>query len=585
MKEDGGIPVKDISTRKVNEQNLISGVVCLTHERLFEKGQMGRQVGPAMQRYDEDENVTCNIIRALHLPSLPNNLLFDWTERVANKAWPDAYLRRKIMQSGCELIPEGHGMSKSPQVEFRFSLTLAERWLMFDLNITQIRCLVLMKILIKTFIGSQTEFPDVVTSYFCKTALWYVIEDSGNVDWDHDHLLPYTMKCLQWLVRSLDDNMLPNYFIPKHDLLEGQLDKETRSLVVRILSGIISRPQDSLSQLATDDIGPRFLHKNSQVIRQVLKPVGEIKYAILNQAIGYHMFKFLLKLNALVYVELRQGDSDYNINKVKEYIALCDRFEGKGEEEMRFAVGLIKPVLYTTLGCLLGAKSTSGSSKAVLEALKWLQIGTESDLTSGRLKLASAFYSKAEYKRAEEILAEIETEYSGDYVMKVCGCRPNIRFQMRRGFYDGAIYHLDGHAVHTQCAYCVIFTRSEKSCVPIEFQKEMYRSTPKEVKRRQQKDYWMDWACVDAFPFLHFLQYLTYRALDDRKRSDRALHILHELVEAEDWYHKETIWNLLGQCYETKGDSEKAMLCYRRSTDILPTNNAANALKRKLKTK
>lgn len=585
MREDAGIPVKDILKNKINEHNLVAGVVCLTHERLFQKGNAGKLVGHVIQRYDEDEDLMENVERSLYLPKLPKDLLNDWFQRTSNKRWPDSELREAIIRSDCVLVPVGHKKSRSPQVEFRFSLINAERYLMLDMNIVQIRCLILMKFLIRNNSQGQSILKDVITTYFLKTSLWYVKEETGNEGWDHDHLLSCTIRCLKWLRDRIDANFLPGYFLPAANLLEDQFDEESRTAVSRKLSAIILSPSDVISVIEFDDLGQRFLLKNSQMIPKVLNPPGEIKFDILYELVGYHMFQFLTKFNSVIYARMRNCDVDFNIKMMKEALAKCKKLTISRYDAMRHAVKLIIPILCSIQGCLLGAHNTNRNLAKALKAEEWLLLGNNSDMTSGRLKLASAYYSYGEYRRAEKVLQQIEDEYSAEYVMRVCGCRPQKRFPIPRGFFDGSVHYIDENILQLQCAYCVVFTRSEKPCVPTQFASEMYRSSPKEIRRRKEGDFWMDWACVDSYPYLYFLQYLTFDALRDRKQSLIAFRILERQAEEENWYHAETVYNLLGQCYEKEGDGVKAFACYKRSSEIMPTNNAANTFKRRLRSK
>ncbi|KAH3754197.1 hypothetical protein DPMN_188860 [Dreissena polymorpha] len=102
-----------------------------------------------------------------------------------------------------------------------------------------------------------------------------------------------------------------------------------------------------------------------------------------------------------------------------------------------------------------------------------------------------------------------------------------------------------------------------------------------EVAQRDYNDNcWMDCAEVDARPFLHYLQYLTYGGLGQRDKQLHALTVLESYMcdksSKINLYHLETAGNLLGHCYEMEGDYEGALYCYEQSLRFLGTNNAAN---------
>jgi len=88
----------------------------------------------------------------------------------------------------------------------------------------------------------------------------------------------------------------------------------------------------------------------------------------------------------------------------------------------------------------------------------------------------------------------------------------------------------------------------------------------------------MDWAEVDARPFMLYLQYLTFGGLRERQRQLQALQGLWDIctITLEDIYHPETVANLLCHCLEMEGDMEGALVGYNASRDFMPRNNAAN---------
>ncbi|KAH3896887.1 hypothetical protein DPMN_021071 [Dreissena polymorpha] len=132
-------------------------------------------------------------------------------------------------------------------------------------------------------------------------------------------------------------------------------------------------------------------------------------------------------------------------------------------------------------------------------------------------------------------------------------------------------------------ACCVRFTRHEAHCAPYVLWFEMNRAmTEEEVAQRDcaVKWIWMDYAEVDACPFLHYLQYLTYAGQGERTKQLYALEVLESYIldprNEFNMYHPETALNLLGHCYEMEGDYQMALYIYEASLFEFGTNNAAN---------
>jgi len=115
----------------------------------------------------------------------------------------------------------------------------------------------------------------------------------------------------------------------------------------------------------------------------------------------------------------------------------------------------------------------------------------------------------------------------------------------------------------------------------------MYRAVGDDVDYRNDAErQWMDWAEVDARPFLLYLQYLTYRGQGVRHRQLEAFIGLEEIVTSSDkqrnLYHPETVVNLFCHCCELEGDVQRALRTYSRLVQYIPRNNAANWHKHRL---
>ncbi|KAH3740552.1 hypothetical protein DPMN_047258, partial [Dreissena polymorpha] len=129
---------------------------------------------------------------------------------------------------------------------------------------------------------------------------------------------------------------------------------------------------------------------------------------------------------------------------------------------------------------------------------------------------------------------------------------------------------------------CVRFIRQESYCTPAILLFEMNRNNTEEevAQRNNAEKLWMDSAEVDARPFLHYLQYLTYGGLGERDKQLHALGVFEsymlDLRNMLHMYHVETSLNLLGHCYEMEGNVNAALHYYQQSLLQGATNNPAN---------
>ncbi|XP_053403277.1 uncharacterized protein LOC128558361 [Mercenaria mercenaria] len=129
--------------------------------------------GPACT--NEDLNV--DIVIAFPCKRWPSEAEL-WMFRYYTNQSNNIHLIRQAVQSGCFLVGTGYSSSQNERLEWRISTSMAERDIMSSMNITQVRCYVLLKMIMKTFI--TPDFPDTVSSFHCKTVLMHLIENSKN---------------------------------------------------------------------------------------------------------------------------------------------------------------------------------------------------------------------------------------------------------------------------------------------------------------------------------------------------------------------------------------------------------------------
>jgi tetratricopeptide (TPR) repeat protein len=204
-------------------------------------------------------------------------------------------------------------------------------------------------------------------------------------------------------------------------------------------------------------------------------------------------------------------------------------------------------------------------------------LGLDSDVASGKLKLASLFYCTGDIERTELILKNIEQCYDLSVVEPVCGCY-DFKNGARRERFNRVCYESneEWQLLKQITASCVCFIRCEINCCPFEFQHEMFRSTQEDLAYRSEDDNWMDIAVVDSLTYLYFLQYKTYSRLGRQDDKQRALSNIARTIDVEpNLGHRETALNILGHCMEEENNVENALKCYARSLQIRGRNNSA----------
>ena len=218
----------------------------------------------------------------------------------------------------------------------------------------------------------------------------------------------------------------------------------------------------------------------------------------------------------------------------------------------------------------------------------WYNAAIYTDVASTRLKLASMLYCKGDLNMAADVLNNVERSYENT-VIAICGCYRMDPFVTKpRKEFTELLYECDTDILMTnKVAYCVRFLRQEAFCAPPILHYEMIRSLGDDIQHRNHIDYvWINWAVVDSRPFLHYLQYLTFRGLGIRHRQLQALSSLYvsllDGLDEKQLFHPETATHLYAHCLEIEGRTNDALGLYLASQESLPRNNAANLHIRRL---
>ncbi|XP_045210717.2 uncharacterized protein LOC123562132 [Mercenaria mercenaria] len=532
------------------------------------------QHGPSWARQGIPGIKDSDHVPAMHCKSWPYEATA-WLDRKRIGSWPTADMKRFAANNGCFVVPVGSKVSQSPELEWRISTSQAERCVMFSLNITQIRCYVLMKMILKTFLHHAGE--GNISSFMCKTILLYCIENTHSNAWQESNLFTWLSCCLHVLYKCLQQENCPHFIIPENNLMAGQFSPEVKALLLERTSFLIQTDGQALLEVQIDDLGQRLQIKLN-MLYQIAENISSKKenYLCISGRSLHDIASNIPLCSGETLLKIIQNSPVTTVQTLLNVIAHYKRCYIKGSKLEQKACSLLTPLVCSTLGTTIASINIQTNNALPPEALDWLSAGLNSDVASSRLKLSSVFYSVGNMIETEFILRNTEGHYGFGITEAVCGCYEHFTDTILRMFAEAA-YHQNEEVVRNVCAFCVKFTPAETHCVPRELQYEMNRSTLADLLHRDEvHDYWMDWAVVDSLPYLYFLQYKTYRHLQRSDDQHQALANLARTVETEvNLGHRETALNLLGQCMEQENQPNKALICYMRSLKIRERNNAA----------
>ncbi|XP_053405224.1 uncharacterized protein LOC123523185 isoform X1 [Mercenaria mercenaria] len=526
---------------------------------------IGVNNGPAYTDPGQPGTTEVDNVPAFHCNSWPLQAR-QWLDKQGVGQWPSDDMKRYCSNTGCFVVGVGSKGSENEELEWRISTSFAERCLMFSLNITQIRCYVLMKMILKTYIKPLYE--GTITSFMCKTVMFKLIANTHSNFWRENNLLVCLSFCLFALYNSVLNENCPHFIIPGNNLMAGHIAQESKPHILEILQYIINSEGTALLRIECDALGARLQLKlnNLSLFSKRCFTSGFLLNTtaqIINDSISECLRCISNSSNEVAIQTL--------LKYIFKLVIISNQCQGLEKRVCR----LLAPCFCTTLGSTLASLNIQQYSGISVEALTWITLGLNTDVSSSKLKLASMFYCIGDSNRTELVLRDIEGSYNQNIVEPICNCHYYIKQAYRRGFNAISDNHNE-EAVQYATAFCVRFLPCETNCIPTELQYEMFRSTEEDLAFRSRIDYWMDWAVMDSLPYLFFLQYKTYSYLGRQDDKERALSKLIKTIEQEpNLGHRETALNLLGQCMEQEDRPTDALRCYSLSLKLRGRNNVA----------
>ncbi|XP_053387885.1 uncharacterized protein LOC128551226 [Mercenaria mercenaria] len=375
----------------------------------------------------------------------------------------------------------------------------------------------------------------------------------------------------------------PHFIIPENNLMAGKISYPAQQQLLAILEPIIKCEVWALMDIPIDDLGKRLQEKMTMLPMYppgfYYNPTADVS----SKAVGILMYDFFFNVYSRLYSKIIRPVRNEIVpfllfNTISILVKIYRAVES--DTLQKSVCRLLAPHFCSFLGSVMASTDIDACNSISHMALAWFSAGLNSDVSSSRLKFASALYCAGDMKRTENVLGHVEEKYDLDVVAPVCGCSACYHslgvVTIKPGFFSKCDTGNE-ELMKDIVAFCVKFSRCEINCVPQELQYELFRSPQQELLVRDEDDGWMDWAVVDSLPYLYFLQYKTYRHLQRGADQQRALlHLATTIDTYPNLRHRETALNLLGQCLEQENRYDAAFCCYIKSRNIRTRNNAAN---------
>ncbi|XP_063408830.1 uncharacterized protein LOC134692309 [Mytilus trossulus] len=112
-----------------------------------------------------------------------------WVTR-SRTTWPSPNIISKITSCGVLFVPIGSKGSINESVEWRISFSVAEKFLIYSFSHTMLLCYALLKIILKDIVEKQEDLKGLLCSYFLKTMMFWILEESQPSVWRPDNIIP-----------------------------------------------------------------------------------------------------------------------------------------------------------------------------------------------------------------------------------------------------------------------------------------------------------------------------------------------------------------------------------------------------------
>ena len=203
----------------------------------------------------------------LAFPCIHLEFMSKWAKRERKCGWPTADRISKIMRMCAHIVPKSSKNFRHHHVEFRICHTFGEIELVKSLSETQIKLYVLLKELFKS--EFELKHPDIMTSYVLKNVVFWLCERTHIESFKFDLLLQRLVEALKYIHASVSDGgIIPNYFIPKRNLLDGQITPDNQSEITSLLSSWISEGENVVFKIK--NVHREVLYVRQDIIQTVL---------------------------------------------------------------------------------------------------------------------------------------------------------------------------------------------------------------------------------------------------------------------------------------------------------------------------
>ena len=500
-----------------------------------------------------------------------------WQNRARQYNWPSRYDLEQMKTLGILLVPVGCFDSIERHLEFKICFLLQERYLMDNLNQTQHKCYVLLKMINNSIITHFVKEPALV-SYHLKMCLLNVIENTEGDIWVPRNLLSCVRHCLNCVLKCTISGMCANYFIPEENLFRGRIHGELQSKLRNVLEMLLKSDFDFLLHIQCGNVGS-FLEK---AIKSSHLTIG-VDHAILSDGIESYIErdKFIVLVKDRIMSICYDKDIDICVQqhlkmlkRLKEIDSLAEHSKNETQRALELALPYVELSFMDNLVAWTKKKeSCQMDIEDVLYSQQWNDNAKISNAFSAKLKQAS-YMLLLGFRQASLQILETLKGLLDLCKISICGCRFFLNTVITNEVKTQLKQTSEKEFRTKQCMPCLVFLPTE--LVPEAIKNEMNSSETSTMSESTPYRFGNNWAVVDSKVLLFYLLYLNHSELQMATEALEDIENLLEVLETDpNLGHKETGWNILGWIYSKEGQHDRAQMCSEESSLQLEAYNVA----------
>ena len=463
-----------------------------------------------------DIYATLDVAFCFHLDSWPRQAK-QWIYRHRPGQWPTDILIYEIVNYGCILVPIGPKEIKNNELLWRISFSMAEKQLVHAMNYTQILCYALLKLSLKNIIDRKDQVKGLLCSYFMKTAVFWLSEESSINAFEIQNLFHCYFLCLDKIIIWVKSCYCPNYFIPEHNMFRGKINSSNSRQLLNVLERLRNGERDVLT-VNTLFNSETVLHESCIKLEVFFYKVifrdleVDIKY-------GDSLLSFIASLAMSYSTSILSGMCKYYYAKINQMI--------------------VQKLPLPTTNIL--------DVHVIRRYHKHLHDGTKTDAVSGWLLYASFYYVLGQYNTTLKII---------DHVLSCC--TPDM---IMLGMANYTTYDIKYYKQNVGCSKITLNEKMRLATINNVWYVKQSTLIPHELKLEVQDGNFY----VPPVVMSHCLRFLCYHHLYDIGNRQQSLHDLYLTMKERYFIPKNQLSNpltILGVFNEIIGDNETAYYCF-----------------------